>query len=110
VLATTIQTGIPWLGACFIAAMVMLSVRQLAGQHTLADLNLRVIGNVRINEALAWLVAALFGFDDFNRRRLHRRDIKRLARDNSELEKRLDPHRTSSGLTPTGKTRREDKI
>ncbi len=87
--------------ACFIAYMSFRSVDALAGKITFASLGASFIGDVRINEALAWLLAG--------ERRLRRKHIERTAPQISELESRIDPNRTSSRLTPRGTTRREDR-
>jgi hypothetical protein len=109
ILATVVQLGIPWGAACFIAYMVFRSVDALAGKVTLAELGANLVGNVRINEAVAWILASLFGLYGLNERRLRRKHIERLAPQISELESRLDPNRTSSRLTPRGTTRPEDR-
>jgi hypothetical protein len=103
------QLGIPWGAACFIAYMVFRSVDALVGKVTLAELGANLVGNVRINEAVAWILASLFGLYGLNERRLRRKHIERLAPQISELESRLDPNRTSSRLTPRGTTRPEDR-
>jgi hypothetical protein len=109
ILATVVQLGIPWGAACFIAYMSFRSVDALAGKITFASLGASFIGDVRINEALAWLLAGGFGLYGLNERRLRRKHIERTAPQISELESRIDPNRTSSRLTPRGTTRREDR-
>lgn len=109
ILATVVQLGIPWGAACFIAYMGFLSIDALAGKVTFAELGARFIGDVRINEALAWFLSGAFGWYGLNERRLRRKHIERIAPQINELESRLDPKRTSSRLTPHGTTRREDK-
>jgi hypothetical protein len=110
VLGSTTQTAIPWASLCFVAYMVFRSVNVLAGKTTFADLGVNFIGNVKVNEALAWLLAVLFAGYGLNERRLRRKHIERTAPQIHELESRIDPNRTSSRLTPRGTTRREDKV
>jgi hypothetical protein len=109
ILATVVQIGIPWGSVCFISYMGFLSVDALAGKTTLAQLGLHFIGDVRINEALAWFLSGAFGVYGLNERRLRRKNILRTASQIHELESRIDPNRTSSNLTPRGTTRREDR-
>jgi hypothetical protein len=109
ILATVVQLGISWGAACFIAYMSFRSVDALAGKITFASLGASFIGDVRINEGLAWLLAGGFGLYGLNERRLRRKHIERTAPQISELESRIDPNRTSSRLTPRGTTRREDR-
>jgi hypothetical protein len=109
VLASVVQLGIPWGALCFIAYMVFRSVGTLAGRATVADLRTTFLGNVKINEAVAWVLVALFGAYGLNERRLRRKHIERTAPTIHELEAQIDPNRTSSRLSQRGTTRREDR-
>ena len=109
ILATVVQLGIPWGALCFIAYMMFRSVDSLAGKTTVASLGASFMGDVRINEAVAWILAGLFGLYGLSERHLRRKHIERLAPQINELESRLDPNRTSSRLTARGTTRPEDR-
>lgn len=86
------------------------SVEAVAGQTTAADIGIRFLSDIRVSESLAWLFGGggiLFGW----RQRSLRRDvIERLSPRQQELEKGIDPHRTSSKLTARGETNPEDKL
>jgi hypothetical protein len=109
ILATLVQTSIPWVGAGWMAYMIYLSVDALAGRKTAADFGIKVIGNVEVNRAVAWLLVALFGGTAYRERRLRQKNIERLAPSVAQKEKVRDPKRSSSNLTSRGKTRPEDK-
>jgi hypothetical protein len=99
-----IKSGM-WLGIAFLGYK---SVAALAGQTTNADLLFKIIANINVSYAISWTATAgaiVYGRVQKN---LRQRAVERLATRNAELEKRLDPHRTSSGLTPRGLTRPGD--
>jgi hypothetical protein len=80
-----------------------------AGKETAANLALSLIVNLQADRWIAYLFGlAGVGYGAVERR-LRRRNIKRLTEHTAEVETRLHPARTSSGLTPEGKTRREDR-
>ena len=82
---------------------------EYAGKETAANLALSLIVNLQADRWVAYLVGAMgLGYGAVERH-LRRRNIRRLTTHTAELEKRLYPGRTSSGLTPGGKTRREDR-
>jgi hypothetical protein len=108
--ASSVQMLIPWTGACFFAFMVFKSVSVLAGRKTTADLGLRLIGDIRVNEALAWLIAVISSGYGIRERRLRQKNIERSAATIERLESSIDTYRSSSRLTTRGTTRREDKI
>jgi hypothetical protein len=80
-----------------------------AGKETAANLALSLLVNLKADRWVAYLVGALGVGYGAVERHVRRRNIKRLTAHTEELEKRLHPRRTSSGLTPKGKTRREDR-
>jgi hypothetical protein len=76
----------------------------LAGKTTVAMLN--GIVDVKVTEALAWSLAAIFSVGWGRERVLRRRNVGELSEHARELELRLDPHRSSSNpaqLSPKGK-------
>lgn len=80
-----------------------------AGKETVANLALRLIVSLQADRWFAYLVGiAGVGYGAVERQ-LRRRNIRRLTAHTTELEKRLHPTRTSSGLTPEGQTRHEDR-
>jgi hypothetical protein len=80
-----------------------------AGKETAANLVISLIVNLQADRWVAYVVGALgLGYGAVERH-VRQRNIRRLTAHTEELEKRLYPGRTSSGLTPKGKTRREDR-
>jgi hypothetical protein len=99
---------IRWGGLVMISYFGFLSAGALAGHHTFADIGIRVLADVRVSEAVAWIFGGSGVAYGMRQRKLRRDTVERLANRNIELEKRLDPNRTSSQLTPRGDTRPED--
>lgn len=85
------------------------SVAALAGKETLASIGLNILGNVKVSDGVLYVLTGGSIAYGLGERSLRRRNIKRLTPRSIELEKRLDPNRTSSGLTTKGTTRPEDK-
>jgi hypothetical protein len=80
-----------------------------AGKETAAKLAFSLIVNLQADRWFAYIIGALgLGYGAVERR-LRQRNIRRLTTHTAELEKRLHAERTSSGLTPEGRTRREDR-
>jgi hypothetical protein len=79
-----------------------------AGKETVANLALSLIMNLQADRWFAYIIGAMGVGYGAVERHLRRRNIRRLTTHTAELEKRLYPARSSSGLTPEGKTRRED--
>jgi hypothetical protein len=80
-----------------------------AGKETVANLALSLIVNLQADRWFAYLVGVLGTGYGVRQRQLRRRNIRRMTGHNAEVEKRLLPGRSSSGLTPEGKTRPEDR-
>jgi hypothetical protein len=80
-----------------------------AGKETAANLALSLIVNLQADRWFAYLVGVLGTGYGVRQRQLRRRNIRRMTGHNAEVEKRLLPGRSSSGLTPEGKTRPEDR-
>jgi hypothetical protein len=99
---------IRWGGLVSISYFAVLSIRAMAGQHTFADIGIRVLADVHVSEAVAWIFGGSGVAYGWRQRKLRRDTVERLANRNIELEKRLDPNRASSQLTPRGDTRPED--
>lgn len=86
-----------------------LAIAALAGRTTFASIGLSILGNVNVKDSI-YIVLTVGGIIyGVGQRQLRRRNIERLTKQTMELEKRLDPKRTSSGLTKRGTTRPEDK-
>jgi len=101
---------IPGAVLVLIAGFTYLSIKSLAGQHTFADIGLKVLADVKISEALAYVIAGgsvMFGLKE---RKLRRTTVERLTERTIQLERELDARRSSSGLTTRGTTRSEDQL
>jgi hypothetical protein len=106
---TVIQT-VMWTAALIAVAYFGEKVLiAFAGKTTSADVSFSLLTKLQSDRWFAYL----FGFGGMSygyaERKLRQRNIKRMSAVNVDLEKRLDPRRTSSGLTPTGTTRTEDR-
>jgi hypothetical protein len=106
--ASIIENGIRWPAACVIAFFGYLSIRALAGQHTVADIGIRVLGNLQVSEAVAWIFGGSGIVYGWRQRKLRRDKVERLQGRVRALETERDPNRSSSGLTPRGETHPED--
>lgn len=91
--------------ACWFA---YLSIGSLAGQQTTADIGVNILGDLKLSDVFGVIFggsAIVYGW----RQRVLRRDtVERLQGRIRELERRIDPHRSSSMLTERGDTRPED--
>jgi hypothetical protein len=96
--------GIQWAGLVGIMYFTYNSVSVLSGKATFADIGIRLIGDLKISEGLAYCLGSggiLYGL---NQRRLRRQTIEHLSSRLRRYESQIDPNRTSSGLTPKGTT------
>ena len=102
-----------------IALFVWLSIRELAGKFTYADISVlakTVTGDGNASMCPAWYVTGVFLLFGFFGVRLAIKERK-LRKDNTEhlhlyqklWEDKQDPSRSSSKLTKRGNTRPEDK-
>ena len=107
-IGAALQTAIPWGSLVFLAWLVSNALESLAGQETIADIGINVLGNVGINDGLAYALAAGTIFYGNRERRLRREVTARLTARTTELEERLDSGRSSSGITTHGTTRPGD--
>jgi hypothetical protein len=92
-----------------IAYLAYGSIGVLAGQNTFADIGIRVIGDVRISETVAWLFGGGGVLYGYRQRKLRRDTIEQLAPRVRQLEMEHDPNRTSTGLPARGTTRPDDR-
>jgi hypothetical protein len=104
---------IKYSAACFMVWQLAIAIESLAGRATLADFSVFLISDLKVNKAFSHIVMGIFGVGGISyglrERGQKRKEIKRLGNRVVELEKRLDPNRTSSGLTLDGKSRPEDE-
>ena len=88
---------------------VYLPIKESAGKETIVNVVQKWIFDAQLNVYVAWGLAgaaALYARSERRKRLRERRD-----RDNriAELEKRIDPGRTSSGLTVEGEAKDQQK-
>ena len=88
---------------------VYLSVGTLAGKNTTFVGIVDAMMSMSIDRWLAWTLASVFGGGWYFQRKLHRKTIKQLGTEKSELEKRLHAKRESSGLLTDGQPSRKDR-
>lgn len=88
------------------------SVRELAGQHTFADIQFKALADLKANKYFGVIFPwGLFGITaawGTGERWLRKRHIKRVSSEHSELQKAVDERRRSSHLSKKGETRPED--
>lgn len=109
IIGNVVQTFIRVGGWVSVFYFVYEMVFKLAGKFTFADIGIRFLGDIRMSEALAYALATGAGGWALLERKLKGDTIERLSGQVEALEKRLDPGRTSSRLTPRGTTRPEDE-
>jgi hypothetical protein len=103
-------------GALATCLLIGYSVQQVsqafiayAGKASIADLTLKVLANVSIVWTMSLTLSGISITLYVRERRLHRNTRERLTARITELELKIDPHRTSSLLTPKGTTRKGDE-
>lgn len=87
-----------------------LSIAALSGHQTFADIAVGFLGNLKISDGIAYLLAGGGVAYGVGQRQMRRRHIKRNVENKNELERILHPGRTSSNLTDTGTTRPGDEL
>lgn len=108
-LAALGRTGLTVLAVIFLGFYAKEVLVAFASKETAATLALNLVANLQADRWFAYLVGGGGVGYGLVERHLRRRNIRRLTRHTAEVEKRLHGARTSSGLTPEGKTRREDR-
>ena len=108
-IGSSVHTIVPWACAVLITWLFYKSVTSLAGQYTFAQIGMSFLGDFRISEGIAYIFGAGGVAYGIKRRKLYQDNIERTAKRISDLERERDLQRSSSRLTPRGKTRPEDK-
>jgi hypothetical protein len=107
-IAGVAETAIRFGSLAVIAVFAWLSIRSLAGQRTFADIGIRVITDLRLSEAFAYLFGVGGVAYGLGERHLRRNRTQHFTTRMAALEQRLDPNRSSSTLTSRGTTRKGD--
>lgn len=105
----TLKYLIKWGAIVWVAYFVRDMVASLAGQTTVADIVVKVVATASRSQLVAWLIALGALSWGWLEMKLRRKNIKVMSGRIRELESQLDPGRSSSKLTTTGETRKEDK-
>lgn len=107
--ATTVRIGL----FCALFGLIAYWTRDVllayAGQTTMADVAIRLAADLKLDQTLAYIFGGGGVAYGIVQRNLRRRTIARLTPRSRAKEEAVDPHRSSSGLTPRGTTRPEDK-
>jgi hypothetical protein len=85
------------------------SARSFAGETTLANFAVNLVGTMNVNEWGGWLIAGLCGAGWIRQRRVHHNYIQQYAPATKAKEMALHPGRSSSGLSERGDTHPGDK-
>lgn len=109
-IATGVTALIKWGGLLGIAYFMYCSVRVLSGQSTFADIGIRLLGNLRVSEAAAWLLGGSGILYGSRERRLRLQANETLGKRVSDLEGEIDAKRSSSKLTTKGQTHPRDSL
>jgi hypothetical protein len=81
----------------------------LAGEQTSANFVIQVLASVQADRWVAYLVAGVGATYGIREAQLRRKILRETGVRIQELEQRLDPDRSSSGLTASGQTRMRDQ-
>jgi hypothetical protein len=106
----TFRTFVRSAAVCIVAYFAFEAVQKLAGQNTVVDVALSLALNVLAKLEIV-IAVALTGATTawaLIERALRRRKVDHMQGRIRELETRLDPKRSTSGLTPKGKTNPRD--
>ncbi len=113
-LTAIIQTFIRVGGAVAIVYLCRLIVGDLAGKQTASDIKFTLAGfdfigdGLKPNEIVAYAVSAGSVLYGLLQKRLRKNTIEKMHVRTGNLEKMIDPKRSSSNLTTRGDTRPED--
>ena len=93
-----------WGSAVWMTRYGYLSITSLAGHETIAHIVIQFLGSLTVSKYVAYLFGVSGIIYGYGERRLRQRNIGHLAESKNNLERLLDPNRTSSKITKTGTT------
>jgi len=96
-------------GVCYCVWIIADALKAFAGKTSSAHMAFSVLADVRFVYTVSMAVGAAGAGMYLRERNLHRKTRERLAGRITDLEKTIDPSRTSSQLTSLGLTRQEDE-
>jgi hypothetical protein len=91
----------------FIVYEVASSISILAGKHTIADVGIKFLANVRVSEALAWIFGGSGVVYGMRQRDLRRKDTQQIGARLRKYEEQKDSLRSSSKLESQGDYRED---
>ncbi len=94
--------------ACFY--LIYLSISHLAGKNTLANIAIGILGDVKVVVGSSILMTGTGVGYGIYQKKSRNKDVKRLTQELIETKQKLDPKRTSSGLTEYGENKKEDFV
>jgi hypothetical protein len=103
-LARTVVRTIGWIAAIYFGRDIVIA---LAGRETLVSLYVSFLSDIKV--VVSFALAGFAGLWAIVERRLRYRKVEQLHGRIKDLESAIDPNRTSSHLTPKGKTNPKDK-
>lgn len=98
-----------WAAVAVIAVCAWLSIGSLAGKTTMLGAVFEYTTGNKATVILPWLVTIVMLVWALRERALRRRKTAQMQNHAREIETRLDPDRTGSGLLPDGRTNPKDK-
>lgn len=107
-LTRIITSAFKWGGISAIAYFAFKSVDSLSGKETWANIGMQLISDLKVNRWLCYLLAGGTSLWAVGERRTRKRRVAQLSDRVIQLEKRIDPGRSSSMLPTTGDTREDD--
>lgn len=98
-------------GAVAVVAICFLfAVRAIAGRTTLFSASVDAMFHMSADRWIAYIVASMSCGGYYYERRTRRKTIKEQAEYIEKLERKIDPKRSSSGLTITGVPPKEEEL
>jgi hypothetical protein len=107
--ARVISTGIKYGCLAYCAWLALQGVRALSGKITLANIALNFLGSISTNNAVCYTVTGGAVGWGYLERRLRKAKTETFQGRVRDLEKLIDPKRSSSNLTPQGDTNPMDE-
>lgn len=86
------------------------AIAVLAGKQTFAQIGIKLLGDIKIANSIGYVVGGSGIIYGRRQKKLKEDVIQKLAPRIKELETKIDPKRSSSGLTERGRTRPEDEL
>lgn len=98
-----------WVAICVLGFFFLKAVVAVAGQSTnvAVQVGLKIISDVRVT--VSWAVAGGCGAWAVGERKIRQKRVLELHARIKKLETGIDPNRSSSTLTPEGKTNPDDR-